>query len=266
MERPPAVAGRFYPGDVTQLAAEVRRCLGPSMGDEHALAVIAPHAGYIYSGPIAGEVFARVHVPDVAIVLCPNHTGLGARDAILTEGSFRIPGARVPIDEAIATEVAVAAQLTEDPLAHAREHALEVMLPFLVARNPAVRIVPICLGPLSLHDCSRIGHAIASVIRRHPGEILLVASSDMSHYVPAEVARRRDALALARVEDLDAEGLFRTVERERISMCGYVPATIALTAATDLGARQGRVVRYGNSGDTSGDYDQVVGYAGAIID
>jgi len=266
MERAPAVAGRFYPGDAAHLAEEVRRCLGPTFGDERALAVIAPHAGYVYSGSIAGEVFARVHVPEVAIVLCPNHTGLGVPDAIMTEGIWRIPGARVPIDEPIAREIAVAADLTEDARAHLREHALEVMLPFLVARNPDVRIVPICLGPLPLSHCTRIGHAIASVMRRHPGEILLVASSDMSHYIPATVARARDALALARVEAVDPEGLYRTVEREGISMCGYVPATVALTAAFDLGAHEGRLVRYGNSGEVSGDYEQVVGYAGMIID
>lgn len=265
MERAPAVAGQFYPGDELSLRDHVRRHLGSHLSEETALAVIAPHAGYVYSGNIAGEVFSSIHVPDRVIILCPNHTGLGARAAIMSEGAWHVPGKRIPIDHDLADALKRHSFLIEDSVAHAREHSLEVMLPFLIARNPNVRIVPICLSHVSLQACTRLGDAIAEAIRSLGEEVLIVASSDMSHYIPAEMARQRDALALAEVEALNPEELYRTVERERISMCGFVPATVAMTAARELGARAGKVVRYGNSGEVSGDYGQVVGYAGVVI-
>lgn len=265
MERAPAVAGQFYPGDKGTLRADVRRYLGSHLSTENALAVVAPHAGYVYSGQIAGQVFASVNIPDRVIILCPNHTGLGARAAIMSEGAWHVPGHRVPIDDELAEALKAQTFLIEDELAHAREHSLEVMLPFLVERNPAVRIVPICLSHLSLDACTRLGVALAEAIRAIKGDVLIVASSDMSHYVPAELARERDALALAELEAMHPEDLYQTVERERISMCGFIPATVALTAARELGGREGKVVRYGNSGETSGDYGQVVGYAGVVI-
>lgn len=265
MERTPAVAGQFYPGDEGTLRADVRRYLGSHLSTQDALAVVAPHAGYVYSGRIAGEVFASVNVPDRVIVLCPNHTGLGTRAAIMSEGAWLVPGCRVPIDHELAAALKARTFLVEDELAHAREHSLEVMLPFLVERNPAVRIVPICLSHLPLDACTRLGKAMAETIREIGGGVLIVASSDMSHYVPADQARERDALALAELEAMRPEDLYRTVERERISMCGFIPATVALTAARELGATDGKIVRYGNSGETSGDYGQVVGYAGVVI-
>ena len=265
MERAPAVAGQFYPADEGRLRADVRRLLGARPSDERALAVVAPHAGYVYSGEIAGEVFANVHIPDRVILLCPNHTGLGARAAIMSEGAWLIPGHRVPIAHELAEALRVRSFLIEDEVAHAREHSLEVMLPFLVERNPDVQIVPICLSHLPLDACTRLGSDIAETVREMGGEILIVASSDMSHYVPAETARERDTLALAELEAMRPEELYRTVERERISMCGFIPATVALSAALELGAREGKLLRYGNSGETSGDFSQVVGYAGVVI-
>ncbi len=264
-ERPPAVAGRFYPAEERQLFADVARYVGPETTDEPALAVIAPHAGYMYSGAIAGEVYRRVRVPSVAIVLGPNHTGEGARAAIISRGAFRIPGAHVPIDATMAEELRGVALLTEDARAHAHEHSIEVHLPFLVNRNPKVRIVPVCLGGAPYPTCVRIGTAVADIVARHGRDVLVLASTDMSHYLPAELARAKDTLALERIEALDPEGLYRTVVDHDISMCGFIPTTVALIAAKALGASRAELVRYGNSGEASGDYERVVGYAGIVI-
>lgn len=265
MERAPAVAGRFYSGDERQLADDVARLIGPDTKDDPAIAVIAPHAGYVYSGAIAGAVYADVRVPSVAIVLCPNHTGDGARAAIMSHGRWRIPGAHVPIDSSVAEELRGVALLTEDDRAHRQEHSLEVQLPFLRHRNPRVRIVPVCLAQMPYASCVRIGHALADVVIKHGRDVLIVASTDMSHYLPADVGRAKDEMALERVTALDPEGLYRTVVDEDITMCGFIPTTITLIAAQSLGATKVDLVRYGNSGDASGDYERVVGYAGLVL-
>jgi len=265
MDREPAVAGLFYPANEAELRDVVQAHVGTDTHDATAVAIVAPHAGYVYSGGIAGDVYRRVRVPDVAVVLCPNHTGQGVRAAIMSSGKWNIPGRSVPIDEAIAEELRGVALLTEDARAHAQEHALEVHLPFLAHRNPAVRIVPICLAMHPYESCARIGLALADVVTKHGRDVLIVASTDMSHYIPADVAKERDRLALDRIADLDAEGLHRTVIENDISMCGFIPTTVALVAAKALGARAGTLTRYGNSGETSGDYDRVVGYAGFVV-
>ena len=266
VERAPAVAGTFYPDDAASLRATVARLVGQGEAPaEDALAIVAPHAGYVYSGGIAGEVYRSVRVPSHVVVTCPNHTGMGARAAITSHGTWRIPGHAVPIDEPLAEELRGVAGLTEDERAHAREHSLEVQLPFLVHRNPGVRFVPVCLGMLPYESCVRIGTALADVVIRHGGDVLLVASTDMSHYLPADVAKEKDRLALERIEALDPRGLYDTVLEHGISMCGFIPTTVTLIAAAALGATEARLVRYGSSGDASGDYSRVVGYAGFVI-
>lgn len=266
LDRAPAVAGRFYPGDGPTLASTVKSLLGPKPEHERdAVAVIAPHAGYVYSGAVAGETYRDVRVPATAVVIGPNHTGLGARAAIVTQGSFRIPGATLPIDVSVAVEIRGNGLLTEDHKAHTHEHSLEVQLPFLVQKNPKLRIVPICLGRMTYASCARIGLAIADVVESHGREVLLVASTDMSHYVPADRARHLDNMALEHIVSLDAKGLYETVTREGLSMCGFIPVTVVLAAAKALGAKRAELVRYANSGDVSGDMERVVGYAGLVI-
>ncbi|MCS6799650.1 MAG: AmmeMemoRadiSam system protein B [Myxococcota bacterium] len=265
MLRAAAVAGRFYPAEPDRLEAVVRSLLATDREPERALAVVVPHAGYVYSGAIAGETFARVHVPPVAVVLGPNHTGLGARAAVVCRGQFAIPGAALAIQEEYACALRDAAGLEEDALAHAREHSLEVQLPLLRGRNPDVSIVPICLSWHDAHACVRMGEALARALSAHRDRVLLVASTDMNHYLPDDVTRERDARALEPLLRLDAEGLHATVEREGISMCGVIPTTVVLAAARALGARRAELVRYGTSGDAFGERDRVVGYAGVVI-
>lgn len=263
--RKPAVAGRFYPGDAARLSDEVADLLRSEASAAPALAVVAPHAGYLYSGAIAGQAFARVQVPRTAIVLCPNHTGRGERRSLWSSGAWLLPGAELPVDVELAGELRRQAGLADDQAAHHLEHAVEVQLPFLRARNPEVRTVPICLGGLTRVECLALGERIAEVIADRRGEVLLVASTDFSHYLPADEARALDLLAIDRIRAVDPEGLFDTVQAREISMCGYVPTTVVLAAARALGARSAELVRYGNSGETSGDFDQVVGYGGLTV-
>jgi AmmeMemoRadiSam system protein B len=264
MQRAPAVAGRFYPADADRLAAEIRTRMGAAQ-PVRALAIVGPHAGYVYSGSIAAETWARVLVPARVILLCPNHTGMGVRASMWAGGAWTIPGSAVAIDEELRTALLAETALELDDDAHLREHAIEVHLPLLIARRADARIVPICLARLPVPECRALGEGIARAIAKVGGDVLVVASTDMSHYVSAEVAAELDQLALARVLALDPAGLHEVVERERISMCGYVPTTVALFCARARGSSTASLVRYGNSGEASGDFERVVGYAGVIV-
>lgn len=261
MDRGSAVAGRFYPGDAVRLDEQVRRFLGQPRA-QRALAVIGPHAGYVYSGAILGETYAEVAVPRTVVIMCPNHTGMGVRRSCWNRGRWQLPGGSIEVDEALADALVQRAGLQADVDAHVHEHAIEVHLPFLRALHPGVRIVPIVLGRLSAQECVELGTRIAETI---DDDVLVAASTDMSHYVSARRAEELDRMAIDRVLALDPVGLHRTVETHAISMCGYVPTTVALAAALHRGATQARLVRYGNSGEASGDFDRVVGYAGFVI-
>jgi AmmeMemoRadiSam system protein B len=265
--RRPAVSGRFYPADPRELDAEVRRYLG-GPGDERVVStVVAPHAGYMYSGTIAGETYAKARVPSRVVVLCPNHTGAGVRRSVSAASAWGIPGGDVPVDAELRERLVIGANLHPDDAAHAREHAAEVHLPFLRSKNRGVAVVPICLGPLSRKECVALGEDLARILAEASSQddILVVASTDMSHYIPADVAKSLDMLAIDRILSVDPEGLYDIVTDRDISMCGYVPTTVALAFARARGARSGDLVRYGNSGETSGDTNRVVGYAGALI-
>ena len=268
-EREPAVAGRFYPSGPGELAGEVASLLAGPSGEGSAvvprvaLGVLSPHAGYVYSGAVAGATFARVAVPRRVIVLCPNHTGRGQRVAAWPGGAWATPLGPVPVDEGMTREIVEAGLATPDREAHRLEHALEVQLPFLQVRRPDVAIAAVCVSGLSYSRCEEIGEGLARVAARH--EALVVASSDMSHYLPAAVARAKDRLALDRILALDARGLHEVVSREDISMCGFVPATIMVVAAVAQGARKAELVRYANSGEVTGDDRSVVGYAGVVL-
>jgi AmmeMemoRadiSam system protein B len=266
MERDPAVAGRFYGADGAALGREVARYLaapGSVAGRAPALGLVAPHAGYVYSGAIAGAAYARVEVPAKVIVLCPNHTGLGAEVALWPGGGWHTPLGRVPVDAALTAAIAASPLAESDVDAHRHEHALEVQLPFLQVARPDVAIAALCLGHLRFPDCEALGRHVAAAAAE--SSALVVASSDMSHYLPATVARALDGRALERLLALDAEGLYDVVHRERISMCGIVPATVMLVAARLRGARRAELVRYGHSGEVTSDDRAVVGYAGVVV-
>ena len=267
--RQPAVAGRFYPGGADELRAEVVKLLGgePTGGGRRHFGVVAPHAGYVYSGPIAGKIFADTIVPRRVVVLAPNHTGRGARAAVWARGAFALPGDSVPVDEELAARLIEAGVgFVADREAHRSEHALEVELPFLRARNPAAVVTPVILGGLDGDECVGLGRTLAELVAALDEEVLVVASSDMSHYLPDDVTRTVDEQAIAPMLVCDPARLYDVVEREEISMCGILPATLMLSYARARGATSGTLVAYGTSGDTFGDRDRVVGYAGIAID
>jgi AmmeMemoRadiSam system protein B len=263
MKRMPAVSGQFYPGTASGLSRSLLELTREVKERSPAIGVVAPHAGYAYSGAVAGELFSSIQIPGRAVVFCPNHTGIGEDAAIMSHGAWRMPWGDVPIDEELAARLENACPLLrEDASAHSREHSIEVQLPFLHRFRPDVRIVPVALGRLSLENCRELGENAADAIAGDSERPLLVASSDMSHYVPDAVARKKDRLAIDRMLALDPEGLYATVRTERISMCGVLPATVVLFAARRLGATSARLIRYATSGDVSREFDQVVGYAG----
>lgn len=257
---------RWYPSRADALQREVDGYLEVAPQPYRALGVVAPHAGYYYSGRVAGAVYGAVVVPDRVIVLCPNHRGIGARRAIMVEGTWRIPGRDIPVDMAAAATIRRhASWLTADGVAHSQEHSLEVQLPFLDRRNPSFSLVPICLYPQSVEECRRLGLALAAALRELPGDTLIVASSDMNHYESARLGNAKDQLAIDRVLALDPSGLHQTVRSEGITMCGVVPATAMLFAALELGASSAHLVKYEDSGDSNGDKSHVVGYAGLVV-
>jgi AmmeMemoRadiSam system protein B len=266
--RPPAFAGRFYPRDPQILREEIHSHLSqnPSQEAISALGCIAPHAGYMYSGHVAGAVFAKLDIPQLCIVMCPNHTGQGRPLAIVSEGTWKTPLGPVPI----ATEFAADLKqrfpvLDEDATAHRSEHAAEVELPFLQARQPKLKFVPIALGTRQFEVLEQLGLALADAIMAHRNPVLIVASSDMNHYESDAITRVKDHSAIEAILRLDARGLYEVVIQQHVSMCGFGPAVAMLTAARKLGASSAELVQYATSGDISGDRDLVVGFAGIVV-
>ena len=268
--RHPAVAGRFYPGDPEDLRQEASSYLSQASFTKEApvraIGCIAPHAGYMYSGHVAGAVFSTVEIPRTCIVLCPNHTGMGRAVSIMGEGKWETPLGDVPIAGDLALDLKQRfPALEEDSAAHRAEHAAEVELPFLQLRQPELRFVPIALGTSQFAVLEGLGNAIADAIAARGEPVLIVASSDMNHYEADALTRIKDQRALERILTLDPHGLHDVVTQQNISMCGFGPAVAMLTAARKLGAKSARLVKYATSGDVSGDRDMVVGYAGVVV-
>lgn len=259
----------FYEGQPERLREEIERHLAGAgrVAARPALGAIVPHAGYLYSGPVAGTVYACLEIPKTAILLGPNHTGRGAPASLEPSDAWRTPLGDAPVNRRLARRLLeLAPVLVEDTAAHAREHSLEVQVPFLQARRPDIEIVPICLGAHDLDLCREVGEAVATAAAEEEERPLLLASSDMNHYESRKIGREKDARALARVEALDPEGLFETVLGGHITMCGILPSTALLFAARKLEAKSARVVARRDSGDETGDTSSVVGYAGVIIE
>jgi AmmeMemoRadiSam system protein B len=266
MIRPPAVAGRFYTSDARELARQIKEFC--SNGEEKipALGCVVPHAGYLYSGAIAGAVYAALEIPAKCVLLGPRHFPRGESMAILTEGTWQTPFGEAVIDSALAKELARACpDLREDVRAHEREHSLEVQLPFLQQLGRGVQFVPVVLGTDSYEHLERLGNAAAQVISAQREPVLIVASSDMNHYEDDALTRVKDRLAIDRVLALDPRGLYDTVRSEGITMCGYAATVAMLVAMQRLKAKQGKLIGYATSGDVTGERDEVVGYAGIIL-
>ncbi|HKW32818.1 MAG TPA: AmmeMemoRadiSam system protein B [Candidatus Acidoferrum sp.] len=268
MLRLPAVAGRFYPSDPEELTSLVQRY--SQIDSQHApmpvKACLVPHAGYRYSGHVAGAVFARVELPSKIIVLGVRHYPRGEPAAILSNGAWRTPLGDAPIDEELANALGRECPLLrEDSVAHSTEHSLEVQVPFLQALAPEFSFVPVALGTVQFEWLVSVGEGIARIIEKSKENVLLLTTSDLNHYEDDAITRVKDHKAIDRLLALDGRGLYDTCRNEEISMCGLGPAVAMLTALNALGAKKAELVKYATSADVSGDRSQVVGYAGMIF-
>ena len=266
MHRKPAVAGYFYKASPDKLQEQVSTYVETAAERIRAVGVLAPHAGLIYSGAVAGAVYSRVILPSTFILIGPNHTGMGASVSVFTQGEWEMPNGDVQVDEQLAkTIISKSRYASDDHAAHSGEHSLEVQIPFIQYFISDFKIVPVTMMSTALEVCKELGIAISNAIKETKRDALIVASSDMTHYESGRSAKEKDHKAIGKILALDPAGLHAVVKEYGISMCGYAPAVTMLYAAIELGASSAALVKYMNSGDVSGDYDQVVGYAGIIV-
>ncbi|MFC2014818.1 AmmeMemoRadiSam system protein B [Chloroflexota bacterium] len=266
MIRNPAVAGQFYPGQPDQLRAMIKEMVDPAAVKEDVIGLVSPHAGYIYSGPVTGAAISRIKFKDTFIIIGPNHTGAGEPFSIMTEGIWKTPLGEVEIDRELANLIlANSKYLREDSLAHQYEHSIEVQIPFLQYFKPDIKLIPIIFGHADRDICKKIGKEIAGAINESGRGVVIIASSDMNHYESQEIARRKDDQAIEAILNLDEDELNKRVREQDITMCGYAPAISLISAAKELGAKEAELVSHQTSGDTTGDYSSVVGYAGIIV-
>ncbi|MEE9503104.1 MAG: AmmeMemoRadiSam system protein B [Candidatus Aminicenantaceae bacterium] len=267
MKRKPAVAGYFYPQQEESLKSLLDRMIDLNCEKRKSISVIVPHAGFEYSGTVAGAVFSSVQLPNVYVILGPNHRHVKSRFAIMKEGTWQTPLGEVPIDSGLANAIATRSDLiSDDSNAHEREHSLEVQLPFIQYFKDDFSIVPISIAyQASYEELEELGHAISEAIQGQKEDVLIVASTDMSHYVDHQEAKIKDFLAIEEIKRLDAQGLYDVVSRENISMCGYQPTTATIVASKDLGGTQAELIKYQTSGEVTKNFHEVVGYAGIRI-
>lgn len=269
MLRMPAVAGSFYEGTPERLRGQLARCFdsnGPETAKRRFIGAVVPHAGLMFSGHVAAALYSAVELPRRFIILCPNHTGLGHYAAINRTGAWRTPLGDAPVDTPLAEALMKrSALLHEDETAHAREHSLEVQLPFLQQLVPGFTFVPICLGAARYDYCESIGNAIAEVVEVEADPVGIIASSDLNHYEDQQATLRKDSIAINEVLRLSPQELWRVVREFDISMCGFIPATTMLIAAARLGATKAELIKHATSGDINGDYAHVVGYAAIVV-
>ena len=267
MVRRPAVAGRFYPAKPAELVEAMEGYLRPAEKRIQVIGIIVPHAGYMYSAHVAGDVYSQVDLPSRNVMLGPNHTGFGPPLSIMRSGAWLTPLGQLDIDQELCESLMAAdPRLEDDVEAHRLEHALEVQLPFLQhLAASSVKFAPITIGTGNWQRLEALGQAIATVLAKADQRVLIIASSDMNHYESDAVTRIKDRKAIDQILAMDPHGLYDVVRRENISMCGYGPAVTMMTAAKLLGASKAELVKYATSGDVSGDFDRVVGYAGMLI-
>ena len=266
MIRDAVAAGKFYPGSASEIREMMETLVDKTAKKEAAIGLLMPHAGYPYSGPVAGATISRVKFKDTFIIMGPSHTGLGKPFSIMTEGIWETPLGEVEIDSELGKKLlATSDYLREDETAHLHEHAVEVQIPFLQYLKPDIKIVPIILAYATAEAYKQIGKDIATAIKESEGEVVIIASGDMTHYEPQEIAEEKDNQAIQAMLKLDEDELTRRYQELDISMCAYGPAVCLISAAKELGATRAELVKYQTSGDTTGDYSSVVGYAGIII-
>ncbi len=266
MIREPAVAGQFYPSSPEELKAMIRGMVDEKAPKEDVIGYYAPHAGYIYSGPVVGATVSRVNFKDTCVIMGPSHTGLGVPFSILTEGTWRTPLGDVEIDTELAKAIlSNSSHLKEDRIAHLQEHSIEVQLPFIQYFRPDIKFVPILLSHTNATVYRSIGMAIAKAIKDSGKEVVIVASGDMNHYESQKITHTKDRQAIESILKMEAGELLERVREFNISMCGYGTAASLIYAANEFGTVKTVLVKYQTSGDITHDFSAVVGYAGILF-
>jgi AmmeMemoRadiSam system protein B len=266
MIREPIAAGQFYPGSSDGLRGMLESMVDDKADKVEAIGLVSPHAGYIYSGMVAGAVISRIKFNDTFIILGPNHTGRGKDFSIMTKGSWITPLGETEIDMELGKRILKSSSyLEEDYVAHQFEHSLEVQVPFLQYFKPDVMIVPIVMAHARGNVYKKIGKELAHAVKESKKKVTILASSDMTHYEPQESARNKDSKAIEAILNLDEDELLRRVVDFDISMCGYAPVVSLISAAKEMGVKKAELIKYQTSGDASGDYSSVVGYAGILL-
>ncbi|WP_461211119.1 AmmeMemoRadiSam system protein B [Desulfocurvus sp. DL9XJH121] len=268
MDRHPVVAGQFYTADPGALEREVRGYLDEAEAKSGGptLLAMAPHAGYVFSGSVAGRTLGAAELAPSILLLGPSHTGRGRSLAVWPEGRWFAPGGGVDVDAELAGALLAAdPRLAADEQAHGTEHSLEVLVPFLMQAAPGARVVPMCVSEPGYAVLAEVAANLAGAVEALARPVSVVVSSDMSHYVSRERARELDSLALDAVLALDPEALYRVVRSRGITMCGVLPMVLGLLLAKAMGASKARLAAYATSGDVTGDNSHVVGYAGVLV-
>ena len=265
MNRQPVVAGQFYPGNGPALRASVAGYLQGEPSGQRTLLAMAPHAGYVFSGAVAGNTIAQASLAKRIILIGPNHTGRGKKIAVWDEGRWLLPGIDVPVDSELAGAVLEIPGFSADYEAHLYEHSLEVILPFLGAVMDDFSIVPVAVAEPDLNSLLEAGMNLALILKKMNIDVSLVVSTDMSHYISHDQAEKIDRLAIDQVLAMDPEGLYRVVADNKISMCGVLPMVLGLACVRELGAKRARLTKYSTSGQVNNDFSKVVGYAGVLI-
>jgi len=263
--RKPCVAGQFYPLSKSSLKSGIDALIDKRAEKKNVIACILPHAGYMYSGKVAAETVSRINIKDTVILFGPNHTGNGAEFSIMTEGSWATPLGEIKINSGLAAKLLKNSKnLEDDSLAHLNEHSLEVELPILQYFRPDFEIVPIAFSSDNIKKLKETGVSIAEVLKNN-SQVLMVASTDMTHYESQESAKKKDNEAIQAILELDEDSLIEKIQRFNITMCGFAPVVVLIVAAKLLGAKHAELVKYQTSGDITGDKESVVGYAGIIL-
>ncbi len=266
MIRRPVVAGQFYTSDEAALKKGLSAIVTAPKEKLNALGAISPHAGYVYSGAVAAEVLSSMEPKSTYVILGPNHTGYGKPFGLDPDRIWKTPLGEVKPDRKLAECILKNSQyIQKDYLCHDYEHSIEVQLPFLQYLNKNFELVPIVISYANPAFYKNIGKELASAIKESKQKVAIIASSDMTHYEPQESARNKDAKAIDRIVALDIDGFLETIKRYDISMCGFAPAAVMMQACVELGAKKAKLIKYNTSGDTSGDYSAVVGYAGIVV-
>lgn len=269
MQRSPILAGTWYPGTKNLIETFIEEALPslPKTTKSKSIGVMVPHAGWMYSAKVALSVYSQIHIPKTVVLIGPNHTGRGYLVSLSDADSWRTPLGEAAIDKQLSRYITqcCGGTITLDESAHVKEHCLEIQLPFLQYFEKDIKIVPLILGNQSLEICTLVGQGIASAIKEYGQEVLILASSDMSHYESKKIAEQKDTMAIKEIIALNPKKLLLTTQEYSISMCGVAPTAVMLFAAKDLGAQKAELTMYDTSGTVTGDTTEVVGYAGVIV-